>query len=239
MIDRLTGESADTIRHARPWCCPVRDLQAQVLDPVPIGLNCGNTLEGLSGAIQGGSGVASKSADTIGTRIGRMDDEQPVTLVASRFEEWADHYARFAAAILELLPEAHCEHIGSTSVPDLPAKDVIDVIVGVKVSSVQNAARALKMAGFDLEGMKPGHCWLAWPNRRHRESVVHVLAFEGTEWSARIAFRDLLREDPAARAEYFEAKKTAADTASGWSDYTAAKYPTVARLLTRTNPDTA
>ncbi|MFS0718012.1 GrpB family protein [Arthrobacter sp. 1P04PC] len=164
-----------------------------------------------------------------------MDDEQPVTLVASRYEEWADHYARFAAAILEVLPEAHCEHIGSTSVPDLPAKDVIDVIVGVKVSSVQNAARALKMAGFALEGMKPGHCWLAWPSRRHRESVVHVVAFEGTEWSARIAFRDLLREDPAARAEYFEAKKIAADAASGWSDYTAAKYPTVARLLTRTN----
>ena len=140
-----------------PSCCPVRDLRAQVLNPVPIGLNCGNTLEGLSGATQGGSGVASKSADTMGTRIGRMDDEQPVTLVASRFEEWADHYARFAAAILEVLPEARCEHIGSTSVPDLPAKDVIDVIVGVRVSSVQNAARALKMAGFDLEGMKPGH----------------------------------------------------------------------------------
>ena len=52
----------------------------------------------------------------------------------------------------------------------------------------------------------PGHCWLAWPSRRHRESVVHVVAFEGIEWSARIAFRDLLREDPAARAEYFEAK---------------------------------
>lgn len=217
-----------------PCCWPIHDLRAQVLDPVPLGLNRGNTLEGLSGIIQDGSGVASRSADTFGTRIGRMSDERPVTLVASKFEEWADHYARFAAAILEVLPEARCEHIGSTSVPDLPAKDVIDVIVGVEVSSIQNAARALGTAGFDLEGMKTGHCWLAWPSRFHRESVVHVVAFEGTEWSARIAFRDLLRDDPAARAEYFEAKKTAADAASGWGDYTAAKYPTVARLLTRT-----
>lgn len=160
-----------------------------------------------------------------------MSESQPVILVPSRFAEWADRYSSVTVTIAKVLPAARVEHIGSTAIPELPAKDVVDVLVGVDAVHLQDAADALAAAGFDLEGSKPGHCWLSAPDRSRRECVVHVVVSDSSEWEARIAFRDLLRSDPGARAEYLATKVAAAAAALGWADYTAAKYPTVSRLL--------
>lgn len=81
-----------------------------------------------------------------------MSTEQSVVLVPSRHIEWSAMAARMADCLTAQVPGAQIDHIGSTSVPDLPAKNVVDLLVGVTIERVPDAARQLASAGFDLEG---------------------------------------------------------------------------------------
>lgn len=163
-----------------------------------------------------------------------MGEEQVVALVPSRHEEWCLRYAEVAGRLSALLPDARLEHIGSTAVPGLPAKDVVDVLVGVDAADVVDVAHRLREEGLDLEGELAHHCWLSLPHRRSRTCVVHVVAHGGRAWTRRVAFRDLLRRDPDARERYLRVKQAAARDADGWDAYTRAKTQVVADLLTRT-----
>lgn len=157
--------------------------------------------------------------------------EQAVLLVDPRPEDWALRFARIRDDVLAVLPGVRIEHIGSTAVPGLPAKDVVDVIVGVPQSAIAAGAHRLEGAGWDLEGEREGHCWLSRPTRRARDCVLHLVEHGGRIWTERLDFRDLLRQDADARADYLRTKVEAARSSAGWTDYTRAKAPTVGRLL--------
>ncbi|MGO1285984.1 MAG: GrpB family protein [Brachybacterium sp.] len=164
-------------------------------------------------------------------RVTSGDAGQPVELVGSRLQEWALRFEFLARSVRAALPDAQIAHIGSTAVPGLPAKDVVDLVVGVHAEEELDAAYALRAAGWDLEGERDGHCWLSIPNRQERKAVAHVVEVDGSIWRERVAFRDLLRQDAIARATYLDAKERAAATAEGWGDYTRAKAPIVGELL--------
>ncbi|WP_164745297.1 GrpB family protein [Georgenia faecalis] len=160
-----------------------------------------------------------------------MPTEQRVALVPSRPEEWARRFAEMSAWLSALVPGAPIEHIGSTAVRGLPAKDVVDLLVGVDAGSVVPVSRQLAAAGLDLEGERDHHCWLSAPSRHARTHVVHVVELGGHAWTRRVAFRDLLRQDPDARETYLAAKRAAAAGTPGWDAYTQAKTQVVAELL--------
>lgn len=157
--------------------------------------------------------------------------EQAVVLVDPRPEQWALRFEQIREDVLAVLPDTRIAHIGSTAVPGLPAKDVVDAVVGVPHDAIAEAAHRLQGAGWDLEGEREQHCWLSRPSRSARDGVLHVVEEDGRIWRERIAFRDLLRRDADARAEYLRIKVEAARSSMGWTDYTRAKAPTVGRLL--------
>lgn len=164
--------------------------------------------------------------------IGTVDaEQQAVRLVPSRHEEWQRRYAETAARLAALLPGARLEHIGSTAVPGLPAKDVVDVLVGVDAGEVVEAAHRLRADGLDLELELAHHCQLSAPHRRARTVVVHVVEHGGRAWTRRLDFRDLLRRDGKARERYLRVKRAAARDCAGWDEYTQAKTQIVADLL--------
>lgn len=166
--------------------------------------------------------------------IGAMDPaEQPITLVPSRGDEWSRRFTVMAETVRDAVPEAAVEHIGSTAVPGLAAKDVVDLLVGVAADDVVHVARLLAAAGFDLEGEHGHHCWLSSPGRHDRDAVVHVVVHDSRSWHNRVAFRDLLRDDEDARRAYLEAKESAATSARDWDEYTRAKTSIVMELLAR------
>ena len=160
-----------------------------------------------------------------------MSEQASVVLVPSRHAEWARMAAAMAGRIRGLVPDAQVEHIGSTAVPGLPAKDVVDLLIGVAADRIPDTVAQLAAAGFDLEGERPGHAWLSWPSRSARTHVLHVVETGGTAWTRRVAFRDLLRRNPQARERYLAAKRAAAAGSAGWDDYTQAKTPVVSELL--------
>ena len=154
-----------------------------------------------------------------------------VEIVQPRPSEWAARFLRERDRISAVVPDARIEHIGSTAVPGMPAKDAVDVLVGVPAERVVAATRTLVQTGYDCEGERVGHAWLSSPDRAARETVVHVVPDDGQSWRERIAFRDLLREDAGARVEYLAAKLSAAAASEGWDDYTPRKASVVRRLL--------
>ena len=93
------------------------------------------------------------------------------------------------------------EHIGSTAVPDLLAKPIFDIMVGVlDLPSSMPAREAL--AGLEYQYFpyrSDVMHWFCKPSPAHRTHHLHLVPFRSRLWIERIAFRDFLRGSPAAR----------------------------------------
>lgn len=137
--------------------------------------------------------------------------------------------ARFAAAV---------EHCGSTSVPGLPAKPILDVLVGVPAPvDVPGVAAALVPLGYEHAPWAgvPGH--EVFGRGRPRTHLLHVVPAGGAAWGRMLRFRDALRADPALAAEYAALKRAlAARYAADRAAYTDAKGAFVARVLSGPRP---
>lgn len=122
---------------------------------------------------------------------------------ASRFEEWR---IRLADAIG---PAARrIEHVGSTSVPGLAAKPIIDIQVSVDDPEDEASyVSAIERCGLVLRSREPGHRYFRPPAGRGRDVHVHVCAV-GSPWQrAHLLFRDYLRAHPAVRDAYAVLKR--------------------------------
>ncbi|MFF2075307.1 GrpB family protein [Kitasatospora sp. NPDC058162] len=123
------------------------------------------------------------------------------------------------------------EHIGSTSVPGLAAKPVLDVQVGCAAGDVEAVAGHVRGLGFEDLGESgvPGRRYL---RRRSEQSAnVHVVALGGRLWADNLLFRDHLRAHPEAAARYARAKREAAGATGRLLAYSEHKAATVAELL--------
>jgi GrpB-like predicted nucleotidyltransferase (UPF0157 family) len=112
------------------------------------------------------------------------------------------------------------EHIGSTSVADLTAKPLIDVLVGVDADAVDVPAlrEAFEKLGYRQASRQPSLGRRIFIRRGSPPSVnVHVVPYEGEAWTQLLLTRDLLRDAPEVAASYV-AMKQAADAESG-GDY--------------------
>ena len=100
------------------------------------------------------------------------------------------------------------EHIGSTSVTDLVAKPVIDVMVGVtSLGESQPAIFALTDAGYQYFEYKTDVMhWFCKPSSAFRTHHIHLIPYGSPLWLDRLAFRDLLRNDTTWRNDYLALK---------------------------------
>lgn len=160
-------------------------------------------------------------------------DLNSVELVPARSDEWATRFEALRALLSAIAPEASIEHIGSTAVAGMDAKDVVDILLGVDAGRMDESVRSLAAAGFALDGRRGEHVWLSAPPHGPRTAVIHVVVFGGEQWHERLAFRDLLRRDATSRSIYLAVKRGAAQRAIDWSDYTARKGACVHWLLNR------
>jgi GrpB-like predicted nucleotidyltransferase (UPF0157 family) len=148
---------------------------------------------------------------------------------------FAEQQAR-AAAILAPWLAAPIEHIGSTSVPGLPAKPVIDMLAPVRsLTGTHDAVAPLTEDGWLFWPDDPCRHYRLWFLRPQPEARTHHLQLiEHDEPHARalIAFRDALRADPGLRAGYAELKeRLGRQHRENRNAYTNAKSEFVASVL--------
>jgi len=147
---------------------------------------------------------------------------------------WAARFEQVKASLAEALGARalRIEHFGSTSVPGLGAKGIVDVLV--EVTDVDDEAAygpALEAHGFAIRVRQPGHRMYRTPDQD-----VHVHVFtEGSEAARiRLLFRDWLRHDAADRRLYEDTKRALARQEwEATNDYSDAKGSVVAEILTR------
>jgi len=100
------------------------------------------------------------------------------------------------------------EHVGSTAVPGLAAKPVIDIMAAVRdLASSTPAIEALRPLSYCyFPYMADEMHWFCKPSDFKRTHHLHLVPFGSQLWNDRLAFRDLLRGDEAFRQAYSELK---------------------------------
>ena len=136
---------------------------------------------------------------------------------------YAAERARLADAIGPLVVEI--EHFGSTAIPGIKAKPILDILVGLRRFEDGPAlVEPLAALGYDYVGpdMVPDdHLFGLGEPRRH---LLHAVEHGGYHWTRNLRFRDALRADAALAARYEALKvELAARFANARAEYTAAK----------------
>ncbi len=123
---------------------------------------------------------------------------------------WTLEFVRLrdrAAAAVGCLAVA-IEHIGSTAVPGLAAKPVIDLVIVVEPDNVQRAIERLTAMGYAHQGNLgvQGREAFGVPESERRHHL-YVSPTDSEELRAQLAFRDRLRASPALATEYEALKR--------------------------------
>jgi GrpB-like predicted nucleotidyltransferase (UPF0157 family) len=120
---------------------------------------------------------------------------------------WAEAYLEHRRRILDAVGDAALavEHIGSTSVPGLAAKPIVDIVLVVAdITAEEEHVAELVAAGYVLRVREPGHRLVRTPAR---DVHVHVYEEGDPAVEAYLLLRDRLRSDAADRDLYERTKR--------------------------------
>lgn len=182
--------------------------------------------------------VAQYAGAVTGATVSGISDAVNLQVVIVPYaEEWPRRFAVEAARIRAALtvPGLRIEHIGSTSVPGLAAKPIIDLAIALPVATARTEAIAPLVAlGYVHRGEYglPGREFftLGDPATFH----VHVVSEDSPHWAAWLTFRDALRNDPEICARYRDLKRELAQRHAGDRPaYTAAKTDFIRSVIER------
>jgi GrpB-like predicted nucleotidyltransferase (UPF0157 family) len=160
----------------------------------------------------------------------------PIVLV-NYDPDWPEAFERQAEKIRRALGHRaiRIEHVGSTSVPNLPAKPIIDVLLVVAGSAnEQDYAEALENAGYQLRTREPEwyeHRMFKGPANRVN---LHVFSVGCPEIDRMLVFRDWLRTNEGDRELYARSKRALAQ--QDWKytqNYADAKTAVIEEILSR------
>lgn len=149
---------------------------------------------------------------------------------------WPAAFASIKAelsAALEGVAVLSVEHVGSTSVPGLPAKPVIDIDVVVEQSTVRDAIVALEQVGYRYEGMKgvvDRHAFRS-PKSVSPKRSVYVVIDDSLALRNHLALRNVLSRDDGLRERYATTKRRLTEKLSDPDHYTAGKSDIIEQIL--------
>jgi GrpB-like predicted nucleotidyltransferase (UPF0157 family) len=129
------------------------------------------------------------------------------------------------------------EHIGSTAVPGLAAKPIIDILLGAdSLAEIENHITHLEAVGYRyvpaFEKQLPDRRYFVKANGGAPQFHLHAVACGSTFWRDHLRFRDALRHQPALREQYLELKRQLASSFRLDRDaYANAKAPFIEGVL--------
>ncbi len=128
------------------------------------------------------------------------------------------------------------EHVGSTSVPGLSAKPILDIAIGMpSLDSIFELVRRLTDIGYIYRGEGEGgvghlFVWESKPN--FRTIHVHAVEYGTAHWKEYVCFRDLLRQNAYLRQQYGDLKvQIATDFQDDRRAYTDSKHEFIRSVL--------
>lgn len=162
-----------------------------------------------------------------------MTREDPIIIV-DYDANWSIQYEQEKIQIIKALGDTvvDLQHIGSTSVPKLAAKPVIDILLGLELPLKSAQIYSLEALGYlylgEL-GIVGRHYFRRGMPRTHQ---IHAVQVNSEFWKRHILFRDFLRTHPEARWQYEALKRHLAVEFRYERDrYTDSKAPLINQLL--------
>jgi 5-(carboxyamino)imidazole ribonucleotide synthase len=150
---------------------------------------------------------------------------QPYERRPAAFRAWdpraQDVARRVAALVASAWPGAVAEHVGSSAVPGMPGKGIVDIAIGADPDAIPGLTAALMGLGFGRQGgqvpFPPTRPMLTGAVEAGGETYrihVHVIPPARGELAEQVGFRDALRADARLRDGYTAAKQRAIDAAA-------------------------
>jgi GrpB-like predicted nucleotidyltransferase (UPF0157 family) len=165
--------------------------------------------------------------------------DEPIRLVPYD-QAWPGRFDQEAALLTAAIGSwatGGVHHVGSTAVPGLDAKPIIDILVGVDDLTASRAAfdplaeLGYLYAPYRAEEMH----WFCKPHPSRRTHHLHLVPTDSKRFRAELALRDRLRSDPAVTDEYAALKHDLAERFAGDREaYTEAKGEFIRRVLANT-----
>lgn len=168
----------------------------------------------------------------------------PAVVVQPYSADWPRHFDAVRNELRGVFTsvDVAIEHIGSTSVPALAAKPVVDVLIGApSLAHIEHRITLLSALGYEYvakyEAELPMRRYFVKSPMLSPRIHVHAVVTGSTIWREHLAFRAALRTNAALRSEYQELKlQLAARFADNKAAYTEAKDPFIKAVLrTATN----
>jgi GrpB-like predicted nucleotidyltransferase (UPF0157 family) len=156
---------------------------------------------------------------------------------------WPEKFRKEKTRLLQMFSDSivDIEHIGSTAVPGLGAKPIIDLMGGLKsIDIAEKLLGPLREYGY----FTPPHCndgltdrrWLLRHSGGHRTHHLHLVLHGGEGWRRTIQFRDALCADPEIAKRYEKLKRDLVTiTDNNRSAYISAKSEFVEMILKRSD----
>jgi len=184
----------------------------------------------------------ARETDLAQITVGDVEVHDGPVALAEYDPAWPDRYSELEEQIREALGGAalQIEHVGSTSVPGLIAKPIVDIVLVVADSAQENAyVPALEAAGYALRIREPD-----WYEHRMlrgggKDVNLHVFSAGCPEVERMLRFRDRLRSNAGDRELYAAAKRELA--ARDWrhvQDYADAKTDVIDEIVARASART-
>jgi GrpB-like predicted nucleotidyltransferase (UPF0157 family) len=130
------------------------------------------------------------------------------------------------------------EHIGSTAIPHLGGKGIIDIAIATDKKNLESLSKELQILGYlfrESFSTKERFYFIIYlpdPEEESRRYHIHLTYFKSKEWNDLIGFRDYLINNPELIQEYTEIKKQAALEANHNGDlYREIKDPMFKKVL--------
>jgi GrpB-like predicted nucleotidyltransferase (UPF0157 family) len=165
------------------------------------------------------------------------------SIVVSEYDPaWPSMFEQERAAVLAVLGQSVLviEHIGSTAVPGLAAKPIIDLLVGVRslAEARTSSVNQLVKLGYtyipEYESWLPGELFFRKAVPGPWTHHVHVMEPSNPRWQRFLLFRDYLRAHPRTAAAYANLKKSlAAKFGDDIAAYRDGKHEFVQRVTAR------
>jgi len=169
--------------------------------------------------------------------------------IADHCSKWMRLYEEEKHRILEVIGQkaVAIEHIGSTAVPGLGGKPIIDIMAGVhQCTHADECISLLQGLGYGNVTPEPDEPdWYYCLSKAYQGGArplknyhLHLVKFKSDHWKKHLVFRDYLRAHPEVAKEYFELKKALADKyGSDREGYTEAKTSFIKSVVLKARTD--
>lgn len=132
---------------------------------------------------------------------------------------WEDDFFAEKARIATALADASVaiEHVGSTSIPTVHAKPILDLAILCGEKGIAPVIQALTGLGYEYRGPygdQVGHYYAVLDHGLVRLCQAHVYSEKTADWLSKMTFRDVLRENAELALEYNECKLALAEIAT-------------------------